>query len=238
MKTPKGTELPMVKIKGNDYLLVVWRIVWMREEHPDWTIKTTLIEHSPEKTIFKAEIITADGKLLATAHKHETKQDFYDHLEKAETSAIGRALALCGYGTQFAPELAEGDRLADSPVDNSRRPLESTIKASPARQVTGSALYRSEDLETHLEKRQASLGEPEAEPLSQYTNQELEELDGLSQTQFNTGTRIGKKFYEFPVEELEKLVRKYEGTKGTLDAKEFTMLGLLRKYVELKKREK
>lgn len=30
--------------------------------------------------------------------------------------AVGRALAMLGYGTQFAPELDEGDRIVDSPI--------------------------------------------------------------------------------------------------------------------------
>jgi hypothetical protein len=30
---------------------------------------------------------------------------------------VGRALAMLGYGTQFAPELDEGDRIVDSPVE-------------------------------------------------------------------------------------------------------------------------
>ena len=34
----------------------------------------------------------------------------------AETGAIGRALALCGYGTQFSTELEESN-VVDSPVD-------------------------------------------------------------------------------------------------------------------------
>jgi hypothetical protein len=50
------------------------------------------------------------------AHKQENKQGFADHLEKAETGAIGRALGIAGFGTQFAPEFDEEDRLADSPV--------------------------------------------------------------------------------------------------------------------------
>jgi hypothetical protein len=35
---------------------------------------------------------------------------------KAETKAVGRALAMLGYGTQFAPEMDEGERIVDSPV--------------------------------------------------------------------------------------------------------------------------
>ena len=47
--------------------------------------------------------------------KSETMSDFRDYFEKAETKAIGRALAMLGYGTQFAPELDEAERVVDTP---------------------------------------------------------------------------------------------------------------------------
>jgi hypothetical protein len=40
--------------------------------------------------------------------------------EKDETGAVGRALAMCGYGTLQAPEFDEGDRLADAPLANAK----------------------------------------------------------------------------------------------------------------------
>jgi len=64
---------------------------------------------------FKA--VVTDGKGgRATGTKSENAANFPDFCEKAETGAIGRALAGLGYGTQFAPELNEGQRLVDSPV--------------------------------------------------------------------------------------------------------------------------
>lgn len=122
-KTPKGTELPLMDIKGKPYLQVAHRIVWLREEHPDWSIETTLVELDTAKqyAIFRATIKDSTDRLIATATKVETKVGFADYLEKAETGSIGRALALCGYGTQFAPELDEGNRLADSPVTPARK---------------------------------------------------------------------------------------------------------------------
>jgi hypothetical protein len=49
---------------------------------------------------------------IATVRKKETEAGFPDYIEKAETGAIGRALAMCGYGTLQAPEFDKQDRLA------------------------------------------------------------------------------------------------------------------------------
>jgi hypothetical protein len=81
-----------------------------------------------------------DGKVKksATATKRETKKDFSDHTEKAETSAVGRALAMLGYGTQFAlSDLDEGNRLADSPLSDIKS--ESAPKAKRSSFAKGTA---------------------------------------------------------------------------------------------------
>ena len=114
--TAKGTKLPIIDLRGKPYLQVAHRIVWMREEHPDWRIATSIVDRGDGWIIFLAKILDASGNLIANAHKSETKKNFADYLEKGETGAIGRALALCGYGTQFEPEFDEGERLADAPV--------------------------------------------------------------------------------------------------------------------------
>lgn len=130
--TSKGTELPLLNLKGKDYLQVAHRLVWFREDHPSGKILTSVLQLSDKSAIFKAEIFVLgirerNGQpeffesLLATAHKKETEENFGDFIEKAETGAIGRALAMAGYGTQFDPELDEGVRLADAPTSVAAR---------------------------------------------------------------------------------------------------------------------
>lgn len=119
-KTPNGTELPIMDLRGKPYLLVAHRLVWFREVHPDWSIQTEFLEQSVAQSFAKAVITKPDGQIMSTAHKFEDKQGFSDHREKAETGAIGRALALIGFGTQFcADDLDEGARIVDAPVARS-----------------------------------------------------------------------------------------------------------------------
>jgi hypothetical protein len=122
-RTAKGTELPLLNLRGKEYLEVKYRLVWFREDHPDWSIETELINVTDVSAYARASIRDESGRIIATSHKFERIQGFPDFIEKAETGAIGRALALIGYGTQFcADELDEGQRIVDAPVQvRSRR---------------------------------------------------------------------------------------------------------------------
>ena len=99
-----------------DYLPVAARIAWFRVEHPTWSIITKEVKSARKATVMKAIIKDEEGRVLATARKRESEDNFPDYIEKAETGAIGRALAMCGYGTLQAPEFDEEERLADAPV--------------------------------------------------------------------------------------------------------------------------
>ena len=108
----------MMSLKGKDYLQVMWRLVWFREEHPDYGINAEALELTDDHAIFKVTITDQAGNQVSSGHGSESKRDFGDFIEKAETKAVGRALAMLGYGTQFAAdEFDEGDRIVDSPVE-------------------------------------------------------------------------------------------------------------------------
>ena len=112
-----------INLKGKQYLPVAARIAWFRDECPDWTINTYAVPDlsGADYCTFAGEILDQTGRLIAKAHKTEHEKHFADYREKAETGAIGRALALVGFGTLFAQELEEpvtpaGDmRIVDAP---------------------------------------------------------------------------------------------------------------------------
>src|SRR3990167_3588256 len=124
-KTAKGTELPLMNLKGKEYLTVAQRNVWFREDHPAGDIETSIAGEDKETkmVLFKADIYDCNRNHLASAHKMCTYSQFKDYVEKAETGAVGRALALCGYGTQFAgDDLYEGEHLGEGKVVDSPQP--------------------------------------------------------------------------------------------------------------------
>jgi hypothetical protein len=129
----------VIKLRGKgggsaDYLPVDARIKWFRDAHPDGVIETDHVMLDERIAVFRAVIRATPHEGVAgraTGYGSETPNDFKDYIEKAETKAIGRALAALGYGTQFV----EGDGaepLADSPVE---RPPAKPVKQAPRQNV-------------------------------------------------------------------------------------------------------
>ena len=111
----------LIKVNGKDYLEVKFRLHWFRLEHATWDIRTEIAHLDLEKGIalVRADIFDEKGNHKSSGLKMEIKSNFGDYAEKAETGAIGRALAALGYGTLQTFDLEEGiekGRIADAPV--------------------------------------------------------------------------------------------------------------------------
>ena len=126
MSTPTTEFDPsryLTKVSGSDYLEVKWRLLWLRQTHPDASIETELVTHDGQAAIFKAKVSIPGGG-SSTGWGSEQYGDFRDYIEKAETKALGRALAALGFGTQFCNDFAFGadqNRVVDAPVDLQRQ---------------------------------------------------------------------------------------------------------------------
>lgn len=135
----------LIRVRGGQqYLPVAARLVWFREERPDWSIEThpLHLDFNEGVAVFQAVVKDTSGRVVASATKMETRSDFIDFVEKAETGAVGRVLAMCGFGTQFALELSEGDvvsgeaAFADSPLPlRAEEPAAEVSETSPPAMV-------------------------------------------------------------------------------------------------------
>jgi len=44
-RTARALSLPLLNLRGREYLEVKYRLVWFREDHPDWSIETELVSY-------------------------------------------------------------------------------------------------------------------------------------------------------------------------------------------------
>lgn len=120
----------LTKLQGKDYLEVKWRIVWFRSDHEDGAIDTEIL--TMDGGIVIRARVSVGGQVIATGHGTAPLEGQGTwkgrEVEKAETAAIGRALAHAGYGTQFTGE--DEEDLADSPMD--RKQSKAVPKSKPA----------------------------------------------------------------------------------------------------------
>lgn len=154
------------RIKGQGYLEVKWRLAWLRSEHPDAVVSTQLSSHDGSRAIFSAHVALPDGG-SATGWGSETSDSFANYIEKAETKAIGRALAALGFGTQFCTDFDDGPEtgvLADAPVQLRRTNQGTGIQENPAQhnnQMTGAQRAKILGL-----SRELNMGGPQIDELS------------------------------------------------------------------------
>lgn len=112
----KTKEKPVVKresslkdkaidIKGKSYVLVADRIVYFNEKYPNGQITTELLTLGDERVaLFQAKVYpdAKDQTRFFTGYSEAIKGDGFinksAHIENAETSAVGRALAMMGIG--------------------------------------------------------------------------------------------------------------------------------------------
>lgn len=127
-KSKFNADQYLIQLKGKDYLPVNRRIQWFRHDHPNGEIFAVMVSDGESGTGFRCTVTDGDGNQLATGHGYADGDiaKMGRIWEKAETAAIGRALAHAGYGTQFTgqdDDLDSDKALADAPME-SRTPPE------------------------------------------------------------------------------------------------------------------
>ena len=107
-------------VKGKEYAEVNQRIKAFRMVYPQGTIKTTLVSNNDGICIFRAEVYEYErcnengyyeSKVLGTGTAYEKENSTFinktSYIENCETSAVGRALGMCGFGIDTSVASAE-----------------------------------------------------------------------------------------------------------------------------------
>lgn len=151
------TKLKTIKIQGRDYVLVSTRIAEFNRVYPNGRITTELISEISSQTIVIKATIVPDvknesryftGYSQAVIGKGLVNQT--SALENAETSAVGRALAMLGIG--IIDDVASADEMkkqAQSPkqidisatIDQIRKTKDKEKLKDWKRKVDNSKIY-------------------------------------------------------------------------------------------------
>ena len=98
-------------IKGKDYAEVNQRIKAFRMVYPQGMIKTNIESIVDGICVMRAEVYTEDGILLGTGTAYEKEDSSFinktSYIENCETSAVGRALGMAGFGIDVSVASAE-----------------------------------------------------------------------------------------------------------------------------------
>lgn len=104
-------------IKGKEYAEVNQRVKAFRMLCPEGCIETDMIYNENGLCVFRAYIRNEEGVLLGTGTAYEREDSSYinktSYIENCETSAVGRALGMCGFGIDTAIRSAEEEENAE-----------------------------------------------------------------------------------------------------------------------------
>ncbi len=146
----------LTNLRGKEYLEVKWRLLWLRTEHPDAAIETELVKHEEGLALFRARVTLPEGA-SATGWGSETPDDFGDFIEKAETKALGRALAALGFGTQFCEDFNFADGARGDAQAQGRDSSDGNSPAVPAKTAVVDAPVRRRGLKAVREQAHATI---------------------------------------------------------------------------------
>lgn len=110
-------------IKGKEYAEVNQRIKAFRMVYPNGSIQTDIISLADGVVTMQAKITNEDGVVIGTGYAQEKESSSYinktSYIENCETSAVGRALGMCGFGIDTS--VASYEEVANA-IENQNKP--------------------------------------------------------------------------------------------------------------------
>lgn len=141
-----------IDVKGKEYAEVNQRIKAFRMCYPNGSISTEILYLADGIVTMRATVCNEEGVVLGTGTAQEKESSTFinktSYIENCETSAVGRALGMCGFGIDTSVASAEevqnainnqdkveiicsecGEQVVDTPTKNGETWKASNIKA-------------------------------------------------------------------------------------------------------------
>ncbi len=122
-------------IRGKQYAEVNQRIKAFRMICPNGCITTEILSNEDGVVVMKASVLDEEGKLLGTglAYEKEGSSNINktSYIENCETSACGRALAMCGIGIDTS--VASYEEVADAIEQQDKPKQDNKVSGFPSR---------------------------------------------------------------------------------------------------------
>ena len=100
-----------IDVKGKEYAEVNQRIKAFRMCYPNGSISTEILSLVDGVVTMRATVCNEEGKILGTGTAQEKETSSFinktSYIENCETSAVGRALGMCGFGIDTSVASAE-----------------------------------------------------------------------------------------------------------------------------------
>lgn len=129
--------LKSIDVKGKQYIPVVERIKAFRMLYPEGCIRTTLVSDDGDVCVIRAEVCTDSGMVLGTGTAFENRSGSYinktSYIENCETSAVGRALGMAGFGIDES--MCSADELLNA-LENQKKMEAPPAQKAPSKPVS------------------------------------------------------------------------------------------------------
>ena len=123
-------------VKGKPYVEVNERIKAFREMCPSGRITTEILSMENGVVTMKTIVYDEDGRVLGSGLAQEKETSSYinktSYIENCETSAVGRALGMCGIGIDGS--VASAEEVANAIVNQQPKPKKKARPVSKARE--------------------------------------------------------------------------------------------------------
>ena len=122
-----------IDVEGKDYAEVPQRIKAFRSLFPNGAIETSIISNDNQMVVMKATVRDEEGHVLGEGHAYEKESSSFinktSYIENCETSAVGRALGMCGFGIDTS--VASYEEVANAISNQDRMKAEKAMETTP-----------------------------------------------------------------------------------------------------------